>query len=71
MAYKSRENFNINKCLKIDCINRDIKCKKCIKYDWYKKVGWIICPYESIYLKNDKNCSVCSKGCKIKDKGAK
>ena len=37
MGYKSRGNWNINFCMKPDCVNRDKKCKQCIRFDEYKK----------------------------------
>lgn len=36
--YKSRENYNIPFCMKkFDCINIDIKCKDCIKFNKYEE----------------------------------
>jgi len=32
---KTRLNHRINLCLKEDCINRDKKCEKCIRYSCY------------------------------------
>lgn len=37
MSYKSRSNFCIPFCLKIDCKNRNKKCEECIKFSNYKK----------------------------------
>lgn len=37
MGIKSRTNWQINLCLKKDCINKGIKCKNCIKFSKYKK----------------------------------
>lgn len=36
MGTKSRGNWNINLCMKFDCINRDKKCKNCISLKEYK-----------------------------------
>lgn len=37
MGLKSRSNYPIGICLKKDCVNKDKKCDKCIKYSEYKK----------------------------------
>jgi hypothetical protein len=37
MGEKSRENYNINFCVKGDCENRDIKCNVCIRFNEYKE----------------------------------
>jgi CxxC motif-containing protein len=34
---KSRGNFPVYFCIKIECKNRDIKCNQCIRYSEYKK----------------------------------
>jgi len=38
MGIKSRGNYSINFCLKMDCVFREIKCKECIRYSEYKKL---------------------------------
>jgi hypothetical protein len=35
MSYKSRGNWNINKCLK-ECENKNKFCKVCIRFNYYK-----------------------------------
>lgn len=37
MGYKSRTNWNVLVCLKTDCINRNIECKNCLRFNKYKK----------------------------------
>jgi hypothetical protein len=34
MGMKSRTNWNLNTCLKEDCVNRGL-CDFCVKYDLY------------------------------------
>lgn len=36
MSYKSRTGWNINACLRDDCINKNIKCEECIRYSDYE-----------------------------------
>lgn len=32
MSYKSRQNWQINLCLRKNCKNRNKKCKSCVKF---------------------------------------
>ena len=32
---KSRGNWNIGICLRMDCVNRNFECKNCIKFSRY------------------------------------
>jgi hypothetical protein len=36
MGYKSRGNWQVSVCLRGDCINRDKKCKECIRFNEYE-----------------------------------
>ena len=36
MGIKSKGNYKIDLCIKFECLNRDIKCKECIKFNEYK-----------------------------------
>jgi hypothetical protein len=35
MGTKSRGNWNINFCMRGDCLNRDKKCRECIRFSEY------------------------------------
>lgn len=35
MGLKSKGNYNINLCLKFDCVRRNIDCSKCIRFNYY------------------------------------
>jgi hypothetical protein len=35
MGIKSRGNWNINFCIKSDCVNRDFECTGCTKFSKY------------------------------------
>jgi len=36
MGTKSKSNYKIEFCLKFDCLNRNVKCKECLKYSNYQ-----------------------------------
>jgi len=58
MNIKSRSNYNINFCLKIKCLNRNIKCNECIHYSNFleekDKVVFIIqdAPFKMPFIKH-------------------
>jgi len=35
LSYKSRGNYQVNVCLKSDCVNRDFVCHSCIRFSLY------------------------------------
>ena len=35
VGYKSRGNYQVNLCLKSDCVNRDFVCEQCIRFSEY------------------------------------
>jgi hypothetical protein len=37
---KSRGNWNIGMCLKMDCVNRNFECENCIKFSAYANKGF-------------------------------
>jgi hypothetical protein len=36
-ANNSQSVFQTSKCMKFDCVNRDVKCDECIRFSEYEK----------------------------------